>query len=220
METIQFVTCSLKRDDQVVSLHISDYDKTIHKNNIFCKCCDTSMIGKKGTINRHHFAHKTKEDCDSWLQYKTEWHLFWQNLFNKEKQEVVMVKDEKKHIADIVSNERVIEVQHSNISLENVQARELFYRNIIWLLDGNNCTYELCDMVDYHDDKITYTFAKIRKAWIQFMTKESYVNVGDAIYKIIKHIDDGYFILQRIRGNDFLKIIGADKNLPKEVLIG
>jgi competence CoiA-like predicted nuclease len=216
METkIQFTTCTLKLNDQITFLHISDYDKTIHKNNIFCKCCDSPMIGKKGTIKKHHFSHKNKQECDSWLQYKTEWHIFWQNLFNIEKQEVIIVKDDIRHIADIVSNGKVIEVQHSNISLENVQARELFYGNMIWLLDGNNCTYELCDMVDYHDNKITYTFVKIKRAWIQFVSKEAYVNVGDMIYKIIKHINDGYFILQRIQGNDFLKIIGTDINLPK-----
>lgn len=216
METnVQFLTCSLKLDDQTTSLHISDYDKTIHKNNIFCKCCDTPMIGKKGTIKQHHYAHKTNEECDSWLWHKTDWHLFWQNLFNKEKQEVIIIKGEKKHIADIVSNELVIEIQHSAISHEDITLREQFYGNVIWLLDGNNCTYELCDMVDYHDDKIVYTLAKIKKSWIQFISKEAYINTGDVIYKIIKHINDGYFILQKIPMDNFMKIIGADEKLNK-----
>ena len=43
-----------------------------------------------------------------------------------------------KHIADIKTDSGlVIELQHSSMSLEEMQSRENFYKKMIWIIDGS-----------------------------------------------------------------------------------
>lgn len=86
----------------------------------------------------HHWAHRNKM-CDPWWEPETEWHRSWKNNFNAECQEVIF-KDEQtgeKHIADVRTvHGMVIEFQHSHIDpLERV-SREIFYKNMVWVVDG------------------------------------------------------------------------------------
>ena len=70
---------------------------------------------------------------------ETQWHRDWKNQFPKEWQEVVHIADDgEKHIADIKTPEGlVIEFQHSSIKSEEVDARDAFYKDIIWVVDGS-----------------------------------------------------------------------------------
>ena len=105
-----------------------------------CLCCGCEVVAKCGKVRCHHWAHKNKEECNySQKEPKTQWHINWQNQFPKEWQEVRCV-DEKTgdiHIADIKTPRGlVVEFQHSAIAPEECLAREQYYRDMIWVVDG------------------------------------------------------------------------------------
>lgn len=100
-----------------------------------CPICSEQVIAKCGTIMVWHWAHKSKSDCDSWSEGETQWHIDWKNEYDKKLQEVV-VED---HRADIkLKNGKVIELQNSPISAETINERELFYKDMIWLINGKS----------------------------------------------------------------------------------
>ncbi len=48
------------------------------------------------------------------------------------------------HRADILGNfDVVIELQHSNISIDEIKKREEFYKKMIWIVDANHFTENL-----------------------------------------------------------------------------
>lgn len=107
--------------------------------NAICPICRNNVIAKCGNINIHHWAHKSKTECDNWWENETSWHRNWKNNFPDDWQEYVMhgSVNSEKHVADIkTSNNLVIEFQHSSIKPEERVARENFYRNMIWVVDG------------------------------------------------------------------------------------
>lgn len=98
-----------------------------------CPSCREEVISKCGSIKVWHWSHKADNDCDSWSEGETEWHLKWKNEFPKEMQEVVVGE----HRADIkLHSGKVIELQNSSISTEDIQKRESYYAQMIWLLNG------------------------------------------------------------------------------------
>ena len=91
------------------------------------------MISKCGSIVVHHWAHKAGSNCDPWFEGVGPWHLEWQNCIQPEYVEVIM----QPHVADIVGiGDRVIELQHSPISSDEIAAREDFYGNMVWVFDA------------------------------------------------------------------------------------
>ena len=104
-----------------------------------CPLCGNPVIAKCGEFRVHHWAHKSKVDCDNWLEKETEWHRNWKNKFPKDWREIVLYDEQtgEKHIADIRSpNGIVIEFQHSPITPQERKSREYFYKKIIWVVDG------------------------------------------------------------------------------------
>ncbi|SIN77802.1 competence protein CoiA [Chitinophaga niabensis] len=104
-----------------------------------CRGCGRLVIAKCGTVRVHHWAHQTIRMCDSWWEPETEWHRSWKNNFSREWQEVFMpdVQSGEKHIADVrTEHGLVLEFQHSHIKPEERTAREKFYRNMVWVVDG------------------------------------------------------------------------------------
>lgn len=104
-----------------------------------CPHCGEEMVSKCGRIKVWHWAHKSREVCDPWWENETEWHRAWKKNFPKEWQEISKV-DEKtgeRHIADVKTPDGlVVEFQHSPISSEELMARENFYENMVWIVDG------------------------------------------------------------------------------------
>lgn len=104
-----------------------------------CPTCGSTVIAKCGSFRVHHWAHLGNRNCDPWAEGETEWHRAWKNLFPAECQEIIRY-DEKtgeKHIADVcINNEFVIEFQHSHLRPEERMAREGFYGNMVWVVDG------------------------------------------------------------------------------------
>lgn len=104
-----------------------------------CPLCSGVVISKCGEINIHHWAHKQKEECDSWSEPETYWHKSWKEAFPIENREVVMEKDGKRHFADIYTDsEVVIELQNSSISSQTILQRESFYGSrLLWIINGS-----------------------------------------------------------------------------------
>lgn len=104
-----------------------------------CINCQSDMIAKCGQVKIWHWAHKSKSSCDPWWENETEWHRAWKNHFPTEWQENIHIDSTtgEKHIADIKTDkEFVIEFQHSAIKPDEIQSREAFYKNMVWVIDG------------------------------------------------------------------------------------
>lgn len=132
-----------------------------------CPDCDSVVIGRKGSIKIKHWYHKAKNECDSWYEPITEWHLKWQNFFPIEYREVSIKKaNGKSHRADIkLKNNLVIEVQNSPINIAEIEERESFYgeNNMIWILNGEKLAKK---------SSITYQFN--RKQFVLYFSIPAY----------------------------------------------
>ena len=103
------------------------------KGRATCQVCGGLLIAKCGQILTHHWAHDAKDDCDPWSEPIGPWHVWWQNLVRTDFIEVARGP----HRADIIGNENVVvELQHSSISAEDIEAREAYYSNMVWLFDA------------------------------------------------------------------------------------
>jgi len=105
-----------------------------------CPFCHSEMIPRCGKIRVHHWAHKSKTDCDPWWETETDWHRNWKNEFPLRWQERIFQDDTtgERHIADIQTLAGLtVEVQHSHLDIEERRAREAFYKNMLWIVDGS-----------------------------------------------------------------------------------
>lgn len=111
----------------------------------FCPVCGGAMIAKCGTQRVSHWAHRGKRVCDSWWERETPWHRNWKNNYPDHWQEVVLHDASgEKHIADVRTEHGVtIEFQHSHLRPEERVARENFYGNMIWVVDGARLSRDL-----------------------------------------------------------------------------
>ena len=99
----------------------------------FCSICGEQLIPKCGEIKIWHWSHKSNNECDSWYEPESKWHIDWKNEFPPEQQEVIIGK----HRADIRTRTRkIIELQNSPINPKEITERENFYGDMIWLLNG------------------------------------------------------------------------------------
>lgn len=105
------------------------------KQKAICPICRQELIAKCGSIKVWHFAHINNTECDSFAEHESQWHIDWKNRFDKSMQEVIIEKDGVKHIADILVNRKVVELQHSPISDEDIFQRERFYGSMVWVFD-------------------------------------------------------------------------------------
>ncbi|MCH5716684.1 competence protein CoiA [Niabella hibiscisoli] len=104
-----------------------------------CEQCKSEVIAKCGNIKLHHWAHKIIKDCDRWWEPETEWHRKWKNHFPEEFREVSFIdkNTNEPHRADIYTDKGItLEFQHSHIDPNEQLAREAFYQNLVWIVDG------------------------------------------------------------------------------------
>ena len=103
-----------------------------------CPACEGKMLARCGTRRIWHWAHKGTNHCDQWWEPETEWHRNWKAKFPESWTEVVQqAPSGERHIADVkTANGYVIEFQHSHISDAERLAREQFYEQLIWVVDG------------------------------------------------------------------------------------
>lgn len=103
-----------------------------------CPLCKGKVFSKCGEVNVWHWAHFKAGNCDSWYEPETHWHLHWKMTFGKENTEVVIKKNEKRHIADVLTSKGVvIELQNSPIQKSIIREREIFYgEKMLWIVNG------------------------------------------------------------------------------------
>lgn len=103
-----------------------------------CEYCCSPLTAKCGDERIWHWAHNGNRTCDPWWENQTEWHRAWKRQFPKEWQEVIhTATNNEKHIADVKTDQSyVIEFQHSRLNPQERIAREAFYQNMVWVVDG------------------------------------------------------------------------------------
>ncbi len=192
-----------------------------------CPICNKDVISKCGNIKVWHWAHKVGEDCDSFSEPETEWHIGWKNMFPKENREVILKEGfwdkesyhwadaNKKHRADIFINNLVIEFQNSPISSEEIKEREKFYNKMIWVLNGIN----LCSGLEFRkfvNGIITFRWKNPPKSWweakkniyihlnfipIQGVIKEEISNFSPEQLKPYDLLNDKIFFIKKMYSN-------------------
>jgi hypothetical protein len=109
------------------------------KQRAFCPHCGSEVVSKCGKYLIWHWAHLSRKECDKWWKPETVWHRAWKNRFPLEWQEVSsrdLVSGEL-HIADVkILSGLVLEFQRSDIKPDEILARESFYKQMIWIVDG------------------------------------------------------------------------------------
>ena len=99
------------------------------KEKHLCPICKNPVILKRGSINIAHFAHESNQCEDAWNYDMSEWHKRMQNYFAKDCQEVVVSYKGKKHRADVLIDDIVLEFQFSPITAAEFEDRNEFFRN-------------------------------------------------------------------------------------------
>jgi competence protein CoiA len=135
-----------------------------------CPTCNEEVIAKCGSINRWHWSHRGDTDCDPWSEHEGPWHLGWKEYFAPSEREIVIGP----HRADIRTKAgRVIELQHSPISAEDIREREEFYGpGMVWVVDASAFwkNLEPCSW--------GYIWRWPRKSWLN-AKRPLYFDVGD-----------------------------------------
>ena len=169
----------------------------------FCPGCNSPVIAKCGQINVWHWAHVSNMDCDEWYEPESLWHLGWKDYFPVDNQEVVM----KPHRADVRTDRGVvIELQHSHISVEEAQKREAFYKNMIWVINGNDFEERFCRM--QQDGYEKFKWYHPRKTW-QFTTKPVYIDFGYTLFEIRKFYSNGWGWGKKVDRKRFIESHGG-----------
>lgn len=153
------------------------------KMKALCPCCEKPVASKCGDVKIWHWAHVSLEDCDPWYEPETLWHREWKNQFPKECREVIVGN----HRADVKHKGVVFEFQHSSISFGEVREREVFYKNMIWIIDKT-------------DKEHNFTFRdKVDKNGQQYSTfKWKWCPVTWKYSKAVKYIDFGDDVMFKI----------------------
>lgn len=105
----------------------------------FCAECEQPVTAKCGKQRIWHWSHKSDADCSKRWEPETEWHRTWKDEFPLDWQEKIQhAQSGEKHIADVqTAHGLVIEFQHSPLDPQERIARESFYKNMVWVVDGS-----------------------------------------------------------------------------------
>jgi len=158
------------------------------KQKAICPLCKKEVISKCGEIKIWHWAHKSNKNCDDWYEPESQWHLDWKNKFPKDWQEIIIKKDNKFHIADIkTKNGFVVELQNSSISSKDIRKREIFYNNMIWILNGKTFAKNLLFYKKYNFYKTNYRnwwsyFWKWQPKIFDISKKQIFIDLNNKIY--------------------------------------
>lgn len=133
-----------------------------------CPLCGGAVILRQGSINIWHFAHKERECADKWHYDMSEWHFRMQAHFPEEQREVVITHNGQTHRADILKGDMVIEFQHSPISLEELEERNIFYNSagykVAWVFDLSEQFFRgvISDVIR-EDDTLMYKWSNPKR---------------------------------------------------------
>lgn len=145
--------------------------------NALCPVCHGAVMSKCGVINVWHWAHKSRSDCDSWSEGESAWHLNWKERFPTQWREVVVGR----HRADVKSPRTVIELQASSISPAEIEEREEFYGDMVWVIDAEKFDLDLRK----NETHVSFRWKHPRKTW-WYAEKQLYFDLGDKLLRIYK----------------------------------
>ena len=119
-----------------------------------CPACGSETIAKCGTQRVHHWAHRGSRTCDTWSEPETLWPRAWKEKFPNAWREFIRHDQSgEKHIADVYTgNGLTIEFQHSHLKPQERAAREAFYGNMVWIVDGSRLKRDLPRFADGSSD--------------------------------------------------------------------
>lgn len=161
-----------------------------------CPTCGEEVIAKCGSINRWHWSHWGDTDCDPWSEHEGPWHLAWKDYFAPSEREIVIGP----HRADIRTKAgRVIELQHSPISAEEIREREEFYgRAMVWILDAS----EFIQNFDFREkgDYYSFRWKWPRKTWA-VAKRPIFLDPGEQGWNEVGNISESIFHLKKM-GSD------------------
>src|SRR5690606_19672397 len=88
---------------------------------------------------------KGERNCDSWWEREKQWHRDWKAKFPPQWREVIRHDPSgERHIADVQTRFGLtIEFQHSHLKRKEREAREKFYGNLLWVVDGSRLDRDL-----------------------------------------------------------------------------
>jgi len=183
-----------------------------------CFCCEREMVSKCGEIKLHHWAHKSLQGCDHWWENETEWHRKWKDRFPVDWQEVVKrdAHSGEKHIADVYNpaKDLTIEFQNSPIKGQEIQAREKFYKRMLWLLNGAELSFLTMPVGEWNED-FTRLEARVKAKFLKIYRQER-IKTEDQICLVKKEsqVIEDKFTTKRITNIEWLeKSIGIDKRV-------
>jgi len=159
-------------------VNIKNYNPVTHKT-LLCNSLHP-LTPKLGNINCHHFAHQANTACKH--KNKTQWHMSYQILFPQteiyfETKSPEILKNSPKnfHVADILVDGTVIEIQHSPIGRNDILEREATYDKMIWIFNVKNSvtgTEFICQ------DQKGFCILRLNKKYLFQTEKETYYDCG------------------------------------------
>jgi competence protein CoiA len=198
----------------------------------YCQVCSSKMIAKIGEGKKiPHWAHKSKINCDHWWENETEWHRVWKNKYPIELQEVICINEStgEKHIADILTKDKItIEFQNSFITEKEQSERELFYKNIIWVVNckKTNVLKKFSKRESFFEQKNSentifgiykHNLKKVfPKKWVKHNVPIVFDYIGkhklddsemiiDELYCLLPKNDDWYYEVAKLNIDSFIK---------------
>jgi hypothetical protein len=92
-------------------------------------------------------------NCEDWWEPETVWHRAWKDAFPADWQEVIHVaEDGERHIADVrTPHGLVLEFQHSRLPPVEQAAREAFYGDMVWVVDGTRLKRDVDGFSEWKD---------------------------------------------------------------------
>lgn len=161
------------------------------KERAECPCCGGSLVAKCGRVNIWHWAHEA-HDPNCIIKPETEWHRGWKQYLRPELCEVHIVKNGVLKIADAVTpNGTVVEFQHSPISVDEIEYRENFYENMIWIFDVGEAFAK--GRIEIRYNGIYYKIKwKHAKRVLKYVTKPLYLDIGYGELFRVRNFFDGH----------------------------
>lgn len=214
--------------------HRIDADAANKGEQYTCPICNSPVILKQGHINVAHFAHESNQCDDDWNYDMSEWHKRMQNYFPKESQEVVVNYRGRKHRADVLINDVVLEFQFSPITASEFEARNRFFKNagyrLAWVFNLSHIPDDNLYLSDDRDNMMIWKhpmriFAnadylgennKRFALWFSFGGDDQFEDIGEEyLERVVWAIkdEDGYYSMRRFFTSDYAIALNNDREI-------
>ena len=207
-----------------------DAYEAIENEQYFCPICNNPVILKRGQVNTAHFAHENNVCDDEWNYDMSPWHKRMQNNFAKEAHEVVVSHQGKKHRADVLIGEIVIEFQFSPITAAEFEDRNTFFKSagyrLAWVFNLSQISEENLHESDEKENMMIWKHSMRIFAnsdylgetndkfalWFSYYGDSEYEENGaEALQRVIWAIkdDDGCYSMKRFLTMPYLIVMNG-----------